>query len=326
MGDPAGIGPEVIGKAWGRRQQESLEPFFAIGDVNAFAPHWNGPTVTIGDPTECKAVFDEALPVLSLHSCDSILPGKPDLDGAACSLQSLEMAVGFARTGNARAVVTGPVSKSQLYKAGFTHPGQTEFVAERCGVAKHNATMMLAAPGLRVVPMTTHIPLNDVVDALSEDLIESRLRAAATGLTRNFGIAKPRLAVAGFNPHAGEAGNLGREEIDLFEPVIARLRDQGFDIMGPLPADTMFHSAARERYDAAICAYHDQALIPIKALYFDSAINMTLGLPIIRTSPDHGTAFNIAGQDAARADSMIAAIKMAVECAEHRCVFDAQNA
>ncbi len=323
VGDPAGIGPEIIGKAWEARHDRSLPPFFAIGDVGSFAPHWGGPVIKIDDPADTEKHFDTALPVIQLHSCISVVPGIPDLDGAHCAYQALEMAIGFARAGSAAALVTGPVSKAQLYAVGFTHPGQTEFIAERCGVSKNNAVMMLAGPDLRVVPMTTHIPLASVAGKLDGRLIRQRLRATAKGLQRNFGIEKPRLAVAGFNPHAGESGNMGREEIDLFAPAIAQIIAEGFDVIGPLPADTMFHAEARSHYDAALCAYHDQALIPLKTLYFHDAVNITLGLPVVRTSPDHGTAFGIAGQNKAWPNSMIAAIKMAEMAALNRMAADA---
>lgn len=323
VGDPAGIGPEIIGKAWEAWHSRSLPPFFAIGDIKSFAPHWQGPTVRISDPAETRANFAKALPVLHIHDCINIVPGKPDLDGAHCAYQALELAIGFARAGSAAALVTGPVSKAQLYAVGFTHPGQTEFIAERCGVSRNHAIMMLAGPDLRVVPMTTHIPLASVAGKLEPRLIRQRLRATAKGLQRNFGIANPRLAVAGFNPHAGEFGNMGREEIDLFGPAIEHIRNEGYQITGPLPADTMFHAEARSHYDAAICAYHDQALIPLKTLYFFEAVNITLGLPVVRTSPDHGTAFGIAGQDKASPDSMIAAIKMAEMAALNRMAADA---
>lgn len=318
IGDPAGVGPEIIGKAWQAHKKHKLPPFFAIGDEASFAPHWAGPTVRIGDPAETKAHFATALPVLHIHDCQQIVPGQPDLDGAQCAYQALELAVGFARAGSAAALVTGPVSKAQLYSVGFHYPGQTEFVAERCGVARNNAVMMLAGPDLRVVPMTTHIPLTEVKAKLDGRLVRQRLRATAKGLQRNFGIANPRLAVAGFNPHAGEQGHMGREEMDIIVPAIEQIREEGYDVIGPLPADTMFHAEARANYDAALCAYHDQALIPLKTLYFHEAINMTLGLPVVRTSPDHGTAFAIAGQNIARPDSMIAAIKMAETAALNR--------
>ncbi len=320
-GDPAGIGPEIIGKAWDSRIDHNLPIFFAIGDIDSFAVHWGGPVVRIEDPASAVRVFDEALPVLHVHSCDTIVAGVPDLDGAQCAYQALEMAVGFTRAGNACAMVTGPVSKTQLYAVGFTHPGQTEFVAERCGVSKNNAVMMLAGPDLRVVPMTTHVPVKDVPGLLDGRLVRQRIRATARGLERNFGISKPRIALAGFNPHAGENGKMGSEEIDIFEPALAQIRAEGFNVIGPLPADTMFHAEARAQYDAAICAYHDQALIPLKTLYFHEAVNMTLGLPIVRTSPDHGTAFGIAGQNIANPGSMIAAIKMAETCVTNRRAF-----
>ncbi len=323
VGDPAGIGPEIIGKAWEARKTADLPPFFAIGDMGSFAPHWNGPVVKIDDPADSFTHFDSALPVIEVHTCLSVIPGEPDLDGAHCAYQALEMAIGFARAGSAAALVTGPVSKTQLYAVGFTHPGQTEFIAERCGVSKNNAVMMLAGPDLRVVPMTTHIPLASVASKLDGRLIRQRLRATAKGLQRNFGIENPRLAVAGFNPHAGESGNMGREEIDIFEPAIAQIRSEGFDVVGPLSADTMFHAEARSHYDAALCAYHDQALIPLKTLYFHDAVNITLGLPVVRTSPDHGTAFGIAGQNIAMPHSMIAAIKMAEMAALNRQAADA---
>jgi 4-hydroxythreonine-4-phosphate dehydrogenase len=320
-GDPAGVGPEIIGKAWDLRHEAHLHPFFAIGDADCFLHHWTGPVERIESPEQALERFDKALPVLHVHSCASIVPGQPDLDGAHCALQALEMATGFAKSGNAAGLVTGPVSKAQLYSIGFTHPGQTEFVAERCGIAKNNAVMMLAGPDLRVVPMTTHMPLSNVVQALDTRLVRQRIRATAKGLQRDFGIAKPRLALAGFNPHAGEAGNMGREEIDIFEPALAKIREEGYDVIGPLPADTMFHEEARSHYDAALCAYHDQALIPLKTLYFHEAVNITLGLPIVRTSPDHGTAFSIAGKGEARPESMIAAIQMAASAAKNRLAY-----
>ncbi len=323
VGDPAGIGPEIIGKAWEARNSAGLPSFFAIGDIGSFAPHWDGPVVRIEDPADSVKHFGSALPVIQLHDCISVVPGIPDLDGAHCAYQALEMAIGFARAGSAAALITGPVSKAQLYAVGFTHPGQTEFIAERCGVSKNNAVMMLAGPDLRVVPMTTHIPLASVAGQLDGRLIRQRLRATAKGLQRNFGIANPRLAVAGFNPHAGESGNMGREEIELFIPAIEQIRGEGFDVVGPLSADTMFHAEARSHYDAALCAYHDQALIPLKTLYFHDAVNITLGLPVIRTSPDHGTAFGIAGQNIAMPNSMIAAIKMAEMAALNRMAADA---
>lgn len=322
-GDPAGVGPEIIGKAWQARKKQKLPPFFAIGDMASFAHHWDGPVVRIDNPDQAVERFADALPVFHVHSCASIIPGSPDLEGAHCALQALELATGFARSGTVAGLVTGPVSKAQLYAIGFNYPGQTEFVAERCGVERRNAVMMLAGPDLRVVPMTTHIPLSSVASQLDVRLIRRRIRATAKGLMRDFAIASPRLALAGFNPHAGESGNLGREEIDIFTPALQTIAEEGYNVIGPLPADTMFHAEARRNFDAALCAYHDQALIPLKTLYFHEAVNITLGLPVVRTSPDHGTAFAIAGRGEARPDSMIAAIRMAGEAVANRKAFAA---
>jgi 4-hydroxythreonine-4-phosphate dehydrogenase len=246
------------------------------------------------------------------------VPGQPDLEGARCAVRSLELATGFARQGAVRALVTGPVSKAQLYAVGFTQPGQTEFVAERCGVSPENAVMLLAGPSLRVVPITVHVALAEVPRLLTIELILAKARVTARGLFRNFGIERPRLAFAGLNPHAGEGGALGREELDVMEPALATLRDEGIDCIGPLSADTMFHARARTAFDVALCPYHDQALVPIKTLDFDQGVNMTLGLPIVRTSPDHGTAFGIAGQGLAEPGAMIAAIRMAAQAAQRR--------
>ncbi|TFU03729.1 4-hydroxythreonine-4-phosphate dehydrogenase PdxA [Polymorphobacter arshaanensis] len=318
LGDPAGIGPEIIALAWAQRREAGLPPFFAIGDKRSLRAVWDGPISIVSGPDEAVRAFDEGLPLIQVDDPGEIVPGEPNLAGARCALDSLEIAVGLTRAGSARAVVTGPVSKAQLYAIGFTHPGQTEFIAERCGMAAGNTVMMLAGPSLRTVPITIHTPLSEVASQLTTELIVSRARVAARGLQRDFGIAAPRLAVAGLNPHAGEGGTLGREEIDIIAPAIEALRAEDIDAFGPLAADTMFHAAARERYDAAICMYHDQALIPLKTLHFDAGVNVTLGLPIIRTSPDHGTAFDIAGKRLARPDAIIAAIRMAGECAARR--------
>jgi 4-hydroxythreonine-4-phosphate dehydrogenase len=318
LGDPAGIGPEVTAKAWDARHARALPPFFAVGDARSVSRVWQGPIAEITDPRQAASVFADALPVLTVEDAGEIVPGSPDLEGARCALRSVELALGLVRTGAAAALVTGPVSKSQLYAIGFTHPGQTEFVAERCGIAHANAVMLLAGPDLRVVPMTTHVPLAAVPGLLTIDLIVAKARATARGLQRNFGIAQPRLAIAGLNPHAGENGALGREEIEIIEPAIALLRAEGLTVSGPHAADTMFHPRARAQYDVALCPYHDQALVPIKTLFFDDGVNMTLGLPIVRTSPDHGTAFGIAGQDKAVPGATIAAIAMAAQAAAHR--------
>ena len=318
LGDPAGIGPEVIAKCWDNRSAFNLPPFVAIGDPRSVGAVWDGPIELIADPSEADSAFDYGLPLIQLAAAEADVPGHPSVAGAHTSLDSLEIAVGLARSGSAAAVVTGPVAKEQLYAIGFQHPGQTEFVAERCGVARGNVVMMLAAPTLRTVPVTTHLPLRDVPDSLTIALVESRGRATLRGLQRNFGIAEPRLAVSGLNPHSGEGGALGLAEIEVIEPAIAALAAEGWIVTGPHPADTMFHARARANYDAALCMYHDQALIPVKALHFEEAVNVTLGLPIVRTAPDHGTAFDIAGQDRADPRPMAAAIRMAAECAQIR--------
>jgi 4-hydroxythreonine-4-phosphate dehydrogenase len=318
LGDPAGVGPEIAAKAWEKRTSEALYPFFVVGDVRSIEAVWDGPIARISDPAEAVSAFGTALPLIQLEDAGAIVPGEPNIAGARCSLDSLELAVGLTRSGAACALVTGPVAKSQLYSIGFVHPGQTEFVAERCGIARENVVMMLAGPTLRTVPITTHIPLRDVPEMLSIDLIVSRARTTERGLVRDFGIARPRLAMAGLNPHAGESGALGREEIDIVIPALERLREEGLMIEGPLAADTMFHPRARARYDAALCLYHDQALIPLKTLHFDEGVNITLGLPIVRTAPDHGTAFGIAGQGIADPGATIAALRLAHHCAGNR--------
>jgi 4-hydroxythreonine-4-phosphate dehydrogenase len=315
LGDPAGVGPEIVAKCWDSRAAFGLPPFVAIGDGRSLAAIWDGPIEVVDDPGQADAAFDVGLPLIHLSAAETDVPGHPSVAGAHCSLDALELAVGLARSGSASAVVTGPVAKDQLYAIGFQHPGQTEFIAERCGVSSGNVAMMLAGPTLRTVPVTTHIPLSAVPQALSSLLIESRARATLRGLQRTFGIAEPRLAVSGLNPHAGEGGALGREEIEIIAPAIAALAAEGWRVTGPHSADTMFHAAARANFDAALCMYHDQALIPLKALHFEEGVNVTLGLPIIRTAPDHGTAFDIAGQDRADPRPMAAAIRMAADCA-----------
>lgn len=315
LGDPAGIGPEIVAKAWERRQSDRLPRFFAVGSAEAVAAVWNGPLAVVSGPEEAEAAFDTALPVIRVDRGTDIVPGRPTLEGARNAFDALELAVGLARSTAASGLVTGPVSKAQLYAVGFTHPGQTEFVAERCGVAADMVAMMLAGPSLRTVPVTTHVPLREVPSLLSTELIVAKGRTTIRALRRLFGIERPRLAVAGLNPHAGEGGALGREEIDVVEPAIERLREEDAEVTGPHAADTMFHARARANYDAALCLYHDQALVPLKTLHFDDGVNMTLGLPIVRTSPDHGTAFGIAGQDRAEPGAMIAALGMAAACA-----------
>ncbi len=322
IGDPAGVGPELFCAAWALSGAEALPPFFVVGSRMLLeqAARRRGidvPVRAIAAPAEALDVYDTALPVIDLDGLP-YTPGQPDEAGAALALRALETATGLARSGAAAGIVTGPIAKSRLAAIGFTQPGQTEFVAEACGVTPQNAVMMLAGPSLRVVPVTVHVPLRAVPDMLTADLIRARAAITAAALARDFGVERPRLAIAGLNPHAGEDGRMGHEDADVVTPAVAALRAAGIDARGPLPADTMFHAEARETYDAAICMYHDQALIPLKALDFDAGVNVTLGLPIVRTSPDHGTAFAIAGTGTARAGATVAAIRMAGECAARR--------
>lgn len=318
MGDPAGIGPEVAALAWKARHGHGLPPFVAIGDIAAIEAVWDGPVARIGDMEEAAGAFDEALPVWHLEDSGPLTPGVPTPAGATCALHTLETGIGLTRNGASAALVTGPVSKHALHGVGYTHPGQTEFIAERCGVAATNAVMVLAGPSLRVVPLTVHIPLAEVPERLTIDLIVAKGRMVARGLSRDFGVAQPRLAIAGLNPHAGENGQLGDEEIRIIAPAVAQLADEGIAVEGPLAADALFAPGIRDRYDAILCGYHDQALAPFKALHFHDGVNLTLGLPIVRTSPDHGTAFNIAGKGQADPGPTIAAIAMAARMAAAR--------
>lgn len=322
LGDPAGVGPELIAEAWLRRAEEGLPPFFVCGGAGLMreAAARRGiavPVVAIGEPVEAGAQFAAALPVLGLAD-GSYRPGEPDRHGARLALTSLEAATAFATGGEAGALVTGPVAKSELAKIGYPHPGQTEFVAAACGVSAEDAVMMLAGPSLRTVPMTVHCALSEVPGRLSIELIRRRAAIVAKALRRDFGIASPRVAICGLNPHAGENGRMGREEIEIIAPAIAALRAEGVDATGPHPADTLFAPHLRSTYDVAVAMYHDQALVPLKALDFDQGVNVTLGLPVVRTSPDHGTAFGIAGTGKASASATIAAIRMAGEMAARR--------
>jgi 4-hydroxythreonine-4-phosphate dehydrogenase len=277
------------------------------------------PIRIISDPAESSYVFASALPVLAGADGD-YFAGAPDRAGAKLALESLTEAARLAVSGQAAGIVTGPIAKSRLAEVGFIHPGQTEFVAEACSIAAEDAVMLLAGPNLRTVPITVHQALAAVPSSLSAELIYRKCAITAAAMTRDFGLINPRLAIAALNPHAGEDGRFGDEEVRLIAPAIARLRAQGIDATGPHPADALFAPHAREGYDVAMCMYHDQALIPLKALDFDAGVNMTLGLPIVRTSPDHGTAFTIAGKRLARPGATIAAIRMAGECAVRRAI------
>jgi len=317
-GDPAGVGPELFVKAWLSREAEGLAPFALVGSLSQIeSVAGTAPVRAIASLAETSEVFARALPVIDLGRLKQE-PGRPSGEGARIALAALGMAARVAVSGDASAIVTGPIAKAELQDVGFTHPGQTEFVAAACDIAPEDAVMMLAGPSLRVVPMTVHTALASVPGLLTQDLIASRIRIAARALQRDFGLARPRIAVAGLNPHAGEQGRMGDEEIRVIAPALDQLRAEGLDIAGPLAGDTMFHAEARTRYDLAVCMYHDQALIPLKALDFDAGVNVTLGLPIIRTSPDHGTAFGIAGTGKASAGPTIAALRMAAQCAARR--------
>lgn len=322
LGDPAGVGPELICEAWVRRESEALEPFFVAGGAGLLAKAagvrgLRCPVVAIDDPAEASAAFLHGLPVLGGDDCD-YAPGEPTRAGAQLALASLETATGLALLGQATGLVTGPIAKGLLAQVGFDHPGQTEFVAHACGIPAEDAVMMLAGPSLKAVPLTVHCALSEVPGLLTSELIVRRCRIVARALIEDFGIAEPRLAVAALNPHAGEDGKFGTEEARIIAPAIEKLAGYGIKVSGPHPGDAMFTPRARQTYDAAICMYHDQALIPLKALDFDQGVNVTLGLPIVRTSPDHGTAFAIAGKAVADPGAMIAAIHMAGAVAARR--------
>ena len=321
MGEPAGIGGEIAIRAWMRRG-EGVPPFYLIDDPARIAAlarslGWEASIRPIAAPAEAVGVVGDGLPVLAIGAAPPATPGRPDAADAALVVRAIDRAVADVCDGRAAAIVTNPINKDALYRAGFRHPGHTEYLAELAGIPT-TPIMMLAARGLRVVPVTIHLALREAVAQLTAEMIMHAGRVTHAALIRDFGVAKPALAVAGLNPHAGEGGALGREDIDIVAPAIAALRAEGIDARGPLPPDTMFHAAARRGYDAALCMYHDQALIPIKTIDFDGAVNVTLGLPFIRTSPDHGTAFDIAGKGVARPDSLIAALRLAADMAVRR--------
>ncbi|MEP1422063.1 MAG: 4-hydroxythreonine-4-phosphate dehydrogenase PdxA [Erythrobacter sp.] len=321
IGDPAGIGPEVILSAY--HELKGLgQPFFVVGGFDVIrgcneALPVPCKIIAIAEASEAQEAFNDGLPVL-LGADASYTPGKPGDEGAALALHSLAEAVRAVLLGKASGVVTAPVSKSQLAKVGFDFPGQTEFLASVCGLAPDDAVMMLAGPTLRTVPLTVHVALSAVAGLISPELIQHKAAIVDAALKRDFGIASPRLAISGLNPHSGENGQFGDEEVRVIEPAIEALKSKGIDAFGPVPGDALFTKIMRPQYDAALCMYHDQALIPIKALEFDQGVNVTLGLPIIRTSPDHGTAFDIAGTGKADANAMIAAIRMAGQMARAR--------
>jgi len=316
MGDPAGIGLEIALHAW--RDGASLAaPFFVLADPQAVervdrALGWATP-FEVTTPEGAAAAFGRALPIVALNARADVAPGRPDPAAAPAILESISRAVDYVRSGAASAIVTNPIAKKTLYEAGFAHPGHTEYLGELAAAwgGPAQPVMMIWSPLLAVVPVTIHVSLAEAARTLTRELIETTARIVARDMRERFRVEKPRIAVAGLNPHAGEGGAMGREEIEIIAPAIEALRAEGLDIFGPLPADTMFHAKARERYDVALTMYHDQGLIPAKTLAFDEGVNVTLGLPFVRTSPDHGTAFDIAGHGVADPSSLVAALNLA---------------
>lgn len=321
MGDPSGIGGEIALRAWRHRKSHRLPPFFVIDSPPRLAAlserfGLDVPARAIADPAEARDVFSAALPVLPLGLDVSAELGRPEPRNAAAVIRSIDLAVALARDGEAAAIVTNPISKEILLATGFKYAGHTDYLGELAGGVRPE--MMLLCPELRVVPLTVHRPLRAAIEAVRRAAIVETGQRLAASLKADFGIGSPRIAVTGLNPHAGESGTIGREEIDEIAPAVADLRGQGIDASGPHPADSMFHPAARRRYDAALCMYHDQALIPLKTIDFDRGVNVTIGLPFVRTSPDHGTAFDIAPAGTARETSLVAALQVAAEIAERR--------
>lgn len=315
MGDPAGIGGDITLKAWLGRKQNPVPAFVALDDPGrlqelAYRLGLHVPLVTVSTPQEAQAVFDQTLPVIPVPLAKKAVPGYPDPDHAGAVLDSIRIAVQMTMAGKTCAMVTNPISKKVLREQGFGFPGHTEFLASLAG-PDTQAVMMLANESLRVIPVTIHIPLRDVASTLTTEHIVTCGHTAAQSLRQYFAIPSPRLAITGLNPHAGEGGIMGTEEQDIIEPAVQLLRQDGIKASGPLPADTLFHAEARQHYDVVLCMYHDQALIPLKALDFHGGVNVTLGLPFIRTSPDHGTAFALAGTGKARETSLVAALRMA---------------
>ena len=324
LGDPAGIGPEVIVKAWSQLRGGG-PPFVVVGDYQALASaSAAGASIIqrVTTPSQATLVFPDALPVLDMPLRAPVIAGQPSTSAATSVIQWIETGVGLALSGAVSGLVTAPIAKAPLYAAGFRFPGHTEFLGELTQSARYDGArgpiMMLAVPGLRTTLVTVHEPLAKVSAALTIEKIVNAGLVTAQSLRRDFGIPNPRIVVAGLNPHAGEGGGIGREEQDIIDPAVRALRDLGVAVTGPHPADSLFPAEMRARYDAVVCMYHDQALIPVKMLDFWGGVNVTLGLPIVRTSPDHGTAFDIAGRGLARADSLVAAIQMAEDISQRR--------
>jgi 4-hydroxythreonine-4-phosphate dehydrogenase len=322
IGEPAGIGPDLTLAIWRRRAELDLPAFYLIADpgflnTRARVLGLDVPLASVA-PAQAPAAFKRALPVVPLGLAVTAAPGTPDATSAPGAIASIRRAVSDVMAGQAAAIVTNPIAKNVLYRSGFAEPGHTEFLAKLAAEATgkpFKPVMMLWSAELAVVPVTIHLPLREVVTTLTSELIVETGRIVARDLTSRFGIARPRLAIAGLNPHAGEEGAMGEEDAAIVAPAVARLKADGIDAIGPLPADTLFHERARASYDVALCMYHDQALIPIKTLAFDHAVNVTLGLPFVRTSPDHGTAFDIAGLGKADPSSLVAALALAARLA-----------
>ena len=318
LGEPAGIGPDLTLAVWRRRLELDLQPFYIVGDLDFLKSRARllglDVPMAVVTPAGTAAAFERALPVVPLNVAVTAAPGKPDESSAPAAIASIRRAVSDVMAGLAACMVTNPVAKNVLYKFGFAEPGHTEFLARLAAEATGKPVqpvMMLWSSELSVVPVTVHLPLRDVVTTLTTELIVQTGRIVAHDLRARFGVTRPRIAVAGINPHAGEDGALGEEDHAIVAPAVARLKAEGIHALGPLPADTMFNERARASYDVALCMYHDQALIPIKTLAFDHAVNVTLGLPFVRTSPDHGTAFDIAGTGKANPSSLVAALALA---------------
>jgi 4-hydroxythreonine-4-phosphate dehydrogenase len=320
LGDPCGIGPEIVAAAWAAVRHDPDLTFCVIGDAGILEAQ-DVPVAAVGHPSEAASVFANALPVIDQSLSTRPVAGQPDSVHAPRIIGWIKASVDFCLAGATRGLVTAPIAKSVLYASGFDFPGHTEYLAELCRHGDAPApmpVMMLAARDLRVVLATIHTPLAEVAARLSGEDVGRLTRITHAALIRDFGIDAPRLVMAGLNPHAGEDGTIGREEIDMLAPLVVSLRAEGIDIRGPYPADTLFHDEARAGYDAAVCMYHDQGLIPLKTLDFWGGVNITLGLPIVRTSPDHGTGFGIAGKGIARADSFINALRMADTISRNR--------
>jgi 4-hydroxythreonine-4-phosphate dehydrogenase len=320
LGEPAGVGPEIIAAAWARLRGDGLD-FFVIGDPGLLQDQ-GCPVRKIQAPAEAAAHFADALPVLDRPLPAPVLSGRPDPANGPAVADWIEEAVRLALEGSASGIVTAPIAKAPLYAAGFRFPGHTEFIAELTAdvpfVGHRGPVMMLTAKDLRACLVTIHHPLSAIPELVTFDRVIRTARVVDQAMRRDFGLSAPRLALAALNPHAGEGGAMGLEEIQVLRPAAAALRQEGIQITDPLPADTLFHEAARATYDAVICLYHDQALIPVKTLDFWGGVNATLGLPVVRTSPDHGSGFDIAGKGVARPDSLIAALRLAGEMAARR--------